>query len=84
MPRSRCDKLRDSRRVRINLPITAHSSWARVAMIRGFKGLEADAIMVADVQNPDSVPFFSVADFYVACSRAKHLLVILATEKTDA
>ena len=45
--------------------------------IRSFKGLEADAIVIVDVPQPDSVPHFSVADFYVATSRAKHLLVIL-------
>ncbi len=45
--------------------------------IRSFKGLEADAVVIVDVPPPDSVPHFSVADFYVATSRAKHLLVIL-------
>lgn len=49
--------------------------------IRSFKGLEADAIVVTDVPNPESDAYFSTADLYVACSRAKHLLVILATEK---
>lgn len=49
--------------------------------IRSFKGLEADAIVVTDVSNPDTDPYFTTADFYVGCSRAKHLLVILATEK---
>ena len=48
--------------------------------IRGFKGLEADAVVMLDVPRPDSVPFFSRADFYVGASRAKHLLAILAEE----
>lgn len=51
------------------------------ATIRSFKGLEADAIIVTDVPNPETAPYFSTADFYVGCSRAKHMLVILATEK---
>ncbi len=46
--------------------------------IRAFKGLEADAILMIDVPKPDSSPVFTQADFYVACSRAKHLLVILS------
>lgn len=48
--------------------------------IRSFKGLEADAIVVTDVPNPQTDAYFTTADFYVGCSRAKHLLVILATE----
>jgi hypothetical protein len=51
------------------------------ATIRSFKGLEADAIIVTDVPNPETTKYFSVADFYVGCSRAKHLLVVLTTEK---
>ena len=49
------------------------------ATIRSFKGLEADAVIIIDVPRPDSLPYFTSADFYVACSRAKHLLVILPT-----
>jgi Nuclease-related domain len=45
--------------------------------IRAFKGLEADAILMVDIPQPDSVPYFTRADFYVGCSRAKHLLVLL-------
>ena len=52
-----------------------------LATIRSFKGLEADAIVVADVPNPETTPYFSIPDLYVACSRAKHILVILTTEK---
>jgi len=48
--------------------------------IRGFKGLEADAVAMLDIPRPDSVPYFSKADFYVGASRAKHLLSILAME----
>ena len=49
--------------------------------IRSFKGLEADAIIVTDAPNPESDAYFTTADFYVGCSRAKHLLVVLAAEK---
>jgi hypothetical protein len=45
---------------------------------RRFKGLEADALILADVPEPGSNPYFTKADFYVACSRAKHLLTIVA------
>jgi hypothetical protein len=49
------------------------------ATIRSFKGLEADAVIVVDVPDPASDKYFTVADFYVACSRAKHLLTLLPT-----
>ena len=49
--------------------------------IRSFKGLEADAIIVTDVPDPETTPFFSTSDFYVGCSRAKHMLVILAVSQ---
>ncbi len=45
--------------------------------IRAFKGLEADAVILMDVPKPDSVPYFTRADYYVAASRAKHLLAVL-------
>jgi len=45
--------------------------------VRAFKGLEADALVVMDIGRPS--PILSQADFYVACSRAKHLLTILTT-----
>jgi hypothetical protein len=45
--------------------------------VRGFKGLEADAIILIDVPQHDEQPYFSNSDRYVACSRAKHLLVII-------
>lgn len=48
--------------------------------IRKFKGLEADALLLLDVPTPS--PVFQQADFYVACSRAKHLLTILAQSRT--
>ena len=48
------------------------------ATIRSFKGPGADAVLMVDVVAPGSLPRFSRADFYVGCSRAKHLLAILA------
>jgi hypothetical protein len=50
-----------------------------LATIRSFKGLEADAVILTDVGRPDDGAC-SVADLYVACSRAKHFLTIYATE----
>ena len=47
------------------------------ATIRSFKGLEADAIILTDVPEIDSSQAFSRSDYYVACSRAKHLLSVL-------
>lgn len=52
-----------------------------LATIRSFKGLEADAIIVTDVPNPKTTPYFSTSDLYVGCSRAKHILVILTAEE---
>lgn len=47
--------------------------------IRRFKGLEADAIVVTDVPDPSQNPYFTKSDFYVACSRAKHILVVYSS-----
>ena len=57
---------------------------AMFATIRSFKGLEADAIIITDVSNPESDAYFSIAYFYVGCSRAMHMLVILAVERLAA
>ena len=49
-----------------------------LSSIKAFKGLEADAIVLTDL--PDfKQGFFDKADFYVACSRAKQLLVVLTS-----
>lgn len=48
--------------------------------IRAFKGLEADAIVLVDIPDFNVENYFSKADLYVGCSRAKHLLVIAAKE----
>lgn len=48
--------------------------------IRSFKGLEADIVVLVDVMTPDSISVFTKADFYVASSRAKHILRIIVPE----
>lgn len=66
---------------------TNHEEWRAncgvlLATIRSFKGLEADVIIVTDVPSPKTAKHFTISDFYVACSRAKHILVILAVDKS--
>jgi len=39
----------------------------------------SDGIFITAVPKVDSLPHFSQTDFYVACSRAKHLLAVLLT-----
>jgi len=51
------------------------------ATIHAFKGLEADAIIIADL---DGSPWaMNPQSLYVAASRAKHLLAICSHESTD-
>lgn len=45
--------------------------------VKGFKGLEADAILLIDIPPENEESLFKKADYYVACSRAKHMLVVL-------
>jgi len=45
--------------------------------VKGFKGLEADAILLIDIPPIDNASLFRKSDYYVACSRAKHLLIVL-------
>jgi hypothetical protein len=47
-----------------------------VTTVRAFKGLEAEAMILLDAIEPS--PIFTRSDLYVACSRAKHLLTIIA------
>lgn len=49
-----------------------------------FKGLETDALILADIipPDPEAAPAgFRPQHFYVACSRAKHLLTIISSSK---
>lgn len=48
--------------------------------VKAFKGLEADAIILLDVPEIESLNF-KQSDYYVACSRAKHLLVVIYREQ---
>ncbi len=48
--------------------------------VKNFKGLEADAIVLIDVPSEEDSNYFKQFDFYVACSRAKHLLVVIHKE----
>lgn len=50
-----------------------------LATHRRFKGLEADALVLAGMPEPGSSKYYSKADHYVASSRAKHMLVIVKT-----
>jgi hypothetical protein len=79
--RKRCS-IADVTKIR-NVPITEKlDKWKEgkgvlFSTIRSFKGLEADAVLIVDVHSPRDFSHFSLADFYVACSRAKHLLAVL-------
>ncbi len=44
---------------------------------RRFKGLEADALVLAAIPEPGSKQFYTKADHYVASSRAKHMLEVI-------
>jgi hypothetical protein len=46
--------------------------------IKGFKGLEADAVILIDVNETSAG--FTLQDAYVACSRAKHELLIVPVD----
>ena len=49
--------------------------------VKNFKGLEADAVILIDSPSEEESPYFNKSDYYVACSRAKHLLVVLHKEE---
>ena len=48
--------------------------------VKSFKGLEADAVILIDIPEEEDSTFFKQPDYYVACSRAKHLLVVIHKE----
>ncbi len=50
-----------------------------LATHRRFKGLEADALVLAGIPEPGSSKYYSKADHYVASSRAKHVLAVVRT-----
>lgn len=47
--------------------------------IKAFKGLEASYVIVTDIPGEDESEFFTLADFYTACSRAKYGLFLVPT-----
>lgn len=51
--------------------------------IRSFKGLEADVVLLLLKGNPSPDSLFTKSDFYVACSRAKHLLLIFSEQEIE-
>jgi len=63
-----------------NLDQWRDNSAILFSTVKGFKGLEADAIILIDVPTRDDAPHFHPADYYVACSRAKHILVVIRIE----
>jgi hypothetical protein len=52
------------------------------ATVKGFKGLEADAVVVVDVEVPTEDGPLSRSDLYVACTRARGRLALLATSES--
>lgn len=55
---------------------------AYFSTIKSFKGIEADCVIVVDADNPQSGnPAFKLEDLYVACTRAKTRLAILADDE---
>ena len=46
--------------------------------VRAFKGLEAGVVVVVQVEPPDSIPSLSLEDLYVACTRARSRLAMVA------
>lgn len=58
-----------------------HPRRALFSTIRGFKGIEADCVVVVDAVSPEvGEKFFTVEDLYVACTRARTRLVILVSD----
>lgn len=47
--------------------------------IRAFKGIEADAVILVDVEVPGASPIFAEEDLYVACTRPTGRLAVLVS-----
>lgn len=54
-----------------------------VTTIRAFKGLEVDVVLLLLKGPTASDSLFTQADYYVACSRAKHLLIIFSEQALE-
>lgn len=63
-----------------DLSLWKSGSGILFSTVKGFKGLEADAVLLIDVPPIDDESLFKKSDYYVACSRAKHLLVVMSEE----
>jgi hypothetical protein len=77
--RSSISDLNAARGIKITEDIAAWREDKGVffSTVKSFKGLEADAIILIDVPEEENSILFKQADYYVACSRAKHLLVVI-------
>lgn len=51
--------------------------------IRAFKGLEADVVLLLLTDQPRAESIFTIPDYYVACSRAKHHLIIFSEHELE-
>ena len=60
-----------------NIDAWREQSGVLFSTVKSFKGLEADAVIIVDVPLKEDSTFFKQSDYYVACSRAKHLLVVI-------
>ena len=80
--RSSIKDIHSARGVKITEDIDAwrEDKGVLFSTVKSFKGLEADAVIVIDVPEEQETTFFKQSDFYVACSRAKHLLVVIHKE----
>jgi hypothetical protein len=79
--RSSLSDLNETRGIKITEDINSWRDGNGVlfSTVKSFKGLEADAVILIDIPEGDST-FFKQSDHYVACSRAKHLLVVIHKE----
>lgn len=64
--------------------VTSAAAWRAgkgllCSTARAFKGLEADIVIVYDLAAIS--PGFSEADLYVACSRARHVLILISHDE---
>ena len=71
-------KLKKINKIAINDDLDAWRSGMSVLMttVRSFKGLEADCVILLLNEAPKEKGLFTNADYYVACSRAKHILIV--------
>ena len=80
--RSAISDLNAAQGIKINEDIDAwrEDKGVLFSTVKSFKGLEADAVLLIDIPEEEDTGFFKQSDYYVACSRAKHLLVVIHKE----